>query len=217
MTVPTWWSDFSEPNVCLGENITTDDTGQPRLQPFASPRLVVDLRAMSAGDGALLPTIALPGKLMIDAEASWRNDTSLDQTVLIRVTRAYRAWLTSNPNAIQFRDRWTYAVDSEPSIPYTTSIFNSQTGTATDIGTNSVATPEPGLQWRWADANSMDEWVSRPLAPGEEFNVHYRCYVWTPPPWSDNANKDDPQHEAYAQWARIQLLIFGQQGNVVVG
>lgn len=216
MTVPSWWNDFTEPNVCLGENLTTDDAGQLRLEPWALPRLVADVRALSAGDGKLYPTIALPGKLLIDSTVSWRNDAPIEQTILIRVTRASRWWLTSNPNAIQFRDRWTTAVDAEPSLPVTSGIYNSQVGSAVDIGTNSVAEPEPGLQWRWADANSSDDWFG-PLAPGSELRVHYRCYVWTPPPWSDNANKGDPQHEAWAQWTRVQIVALGQQGSRVVG
>jgi hypothetical protein len=47
--------------------------------------------------------------------------------------------------------------------------------------------------------------------------MHYRCYVWTPPPWSDNANKNSPKHEAAARWARIQMIAFPQQGRLVTG
>jgi hypothetical protein len=41
--------------------------------------------------------------------------------------------------------------------------------------------------------------------------------VWTPPPWSSNANKNAPEHQAAANYTRIQLLAFPQQGDVVVG
>ncbi|MFA5707943.1 hypothetical protein [Mycolicibacterium sp.] len=210
--------EFTEPNVCISENLTTDDAGQLRMQPWAVVRNVVDVRALSGGDGPIVaPLTALPGKLLIDRKASWKNTTPLPQRVLVRVTRGPRYWLTSNPNAIQFRDRWSLAVDRPAAIPVTTGIYNSQCGSAIDLGTNSVAEPHPGRQWRWSDINSSDEWVPQPVEPGSTLNLWYRCYVWTPPPWSNNANKNQPQHEARANWARIQMMAFPQQGNLVVG
>lgn len=211
--------DFTEPNVCVDEHLTTDDAGLLRLQPWAVPLPVADVRALSGADGVLFPEIALPGKLLIDQKLGWVNETPLEMMVVIRVTRASKRWIVSNPNAIQFRDRWTYTIGTRnvtPTIPITTDIFNSQVGSAIDCGTNSVAEPEPGRQWVWAPANCVDEWVG-PVQPGEKINVWYRCYVWTPPPWSDNANKNSPMHEAYASWARITLLRFPSQGKLVAG
>ncbi|EHI13134.1 hypothetical protein KEK_08132 [Mycolicibacterium thermoresistibile ATCC 19527] len=209
--------EYTEPNVCIDENLTTDDAGQLRLQPWAVPRLVADVRANSGGDGRVYPATTLPGKLLIDGRVAWRNDTPIDQRILIRITRGPRSWITSNPNAIQFRDRWTFAVDAEPAEPITTGIYNGHTGSAIDFGTNSVAEPQPGVEWMWTDTNSSDEWVPYPIEPGQHFRLRYRCYVWTPPPWSDNANKNQPRHEAHARWARLQLIAFGQQENVVTG
>lgn len=211
--------DYVEPNVCVDENLTTDAGGQLRIRNWAFPRLVADVRAISGGDGKLFPELTLPGKLMINQKVKWRNETPLESMVLIRVTRGTKSWITSNPNAIQFRDRWTYVIDPddiEPSIPVTTGIYNSQVGSALDVGTNSVAEPNPGKQWCWTDVNSSDEWVG-PVMPGDTMNLWYRCYVWTPPPFSDNANKNAPQHVANANWARIQLIAFPTQGNLVSG
>ena len=207
---------FVEPNVCLGENIVTDDAGQLWAQPFSVPRLVRDVRALSGGDGPMLPRIALPGKLMIEQRVEWRNDAPLEQQVMVRVIRGPRSLITSNPNALQFRDRWTWAVDAEPQPPITT-LINGQFGAAIDIGTNSVAEPQPGRLWMWADVNAVDEWIPRPLRPGQTIRVWYRCYAWTPPPWSDNANANAPQHEARANWARVQLWAYPAQGTVVTG
>jgi hypothetical protein len=217
MTAPDWIVDFTEPNVCLGENLTNDDAGNLLLAPWSVPRLVADVKGSSGGDGALVaPLTTLPGKLLIDIRAQWRNDAPLDQEVTIRVTRGSKAWVTSNPNAVQFRDRWSYGIGSEPAEPVTSGLFNSQCGSAVDFGTNSVAEPNPGVQWMWHPCNMMDEWVG-PLAPGEILKVWYRCYVWTPPPFSDNANKNDPKHAALAGWARVSLLAQPQQGTVVAG
>ena len=212
------YTEFTEPNVCIDENLTTDDAGQLRLQRWAVPRPVADVRVQSGADGRLLRSeVALPGKLLISRKINWLNDTPLEQPVLIRVTRASRSILTSNPNAIQIRDRWTYAIDVEPDEPVTTSIYNGQFGGAVDLGSNSVAEPEPGLLWLWADTNTSDEWVQPMLAPSQRVTVWYQCYVWTPPPWSNNANKNSPEHEAYANWVRLQLIAHPQQGTVVVG
>lgn len=211
-------TEFTEPNVCIGENLTTDDAGQLRLQPWAVPRLVADVRAMAAdGDRKVYPNITQPGKLLIDQKLYWRNDTPLPATVLIRITRGPRYWLTSNPNAIQFKDNWTYARDAEPSVPLTTSIAGGLSGSAIDLGTNSVAEPNPGRQWMWTDINTHDEWVPYDIEPNQQFAVWYRCYLWTPPPWSNNANKNSPKHEAAANWARLSLMAFPQQGSVVTG
>lgn len=211
--------DFVEPNVCVDENLTTDDAGGLILQPWSYPRLVKDVRGTSGADGKLFPELSLPGKLLIDQKVKWHNDTPLETMVLIRVTRGPKSWITSNPNAIQFRDRWTWAYDPDdtlPSVPVTTGIFNSQVGSALDVGTNSVAEPNPGKQWVWTDTNCSDEWIG-PVQPQDFVNVWYRCYVWTPPPFSDNANKNSPQHVANANWARIQLIAFPSQGNLVAG
>lgn len=211
--------DFVEPNVCIDQNLTTDDAGLLRIQPWAVPRVVADVRALSGADGKVYPEQALPGKLLINQRLGWRNETPLESMVLIRVIRASKRWIVSNPNAIQFRDRWTWTIDPDdttPSVPVTTGIYNSQVGSAMDVGTNSVAEPNPGKQWVWTDANCADEWVG-PVLPGDKLNVWYRAYVWTPPPWSDNANKNSPKHEAYAGWTRIQLVSFPQQGTLVSG
>ena len=128
--------DFTEPNVCIGENLTTDSAGLLHMQPFAVPRPVRDVKALANdGDGKVFVTTKLPGKLLINQRLDWRNDTPLEQDILIRIIRGPREQVVSNPNAIQFRDRWSYAVDGTPSVPVTSGYFNSQSGTAFDLGT----------------------------------------------------------------------------------
>ena len=98
---------WTGPSVCLDEHIGVDEAGLLRLQPWSVPRLVWDTQTPSIVDGQLKATIALPGKLMIETDApTWVNDSPVDQMVLIRVIRCWKSWLVSNPNAIQFRDRW---------------------------------------------------------------------------------------------------------------
>lgn len=209
--------EYTEPNVCIGENLTTGPGGNLLLEPWSIPRPVADARALSSGDGALGSVQSLPGLLRLDLRLSWRNDAPLPQGIKILMVRATRSIITSNPNAVQFRDRWTWAIDGEPSTPVTTSIFNGRLGAAWDGQTNTVSEPNPGKLWTWDDVNSAEEWVPRELEPGQQINVWYRCYVHTPPPWSDNANRNSPQHDARAHWVRGMLWAYPVQGTVVTG
>jgi hypothetical protein len=210
-------TEFVEPNICLDENLQLDANSQLLAERWSVPRLVVDVKARSGNDGTLTAEQALPGKLLIDQRFGWRNDSPLECMAVITVTRASKSWILSNPNAIQFRDRWTTIIapdDKAPEVPVTTSIYNSQVGSAIDVGTNSVAEPSPGKQWVWASANCAQEIVG-PIPPGEKLNGWYRQYVWTPPPWSNNANKNNPEHKAYGGWVRIQVMVLPQPGTLV--
>lgn len=201
--------------ICVDENLVID-SGNLQLQPWAAPRLVVDVIAASVSDGVVTEDTAMPGTLLIDQQVQWTNDTPLPQPLLMRVTRASKDWITSNPNAVQFRDLWTFAVDRPPQPPVTTGSLNSQCGSAVDLATNTVAEPNAGVLWRWSDICTTDEWL-QPLAPGVTFSMWYRMYRWTPPPWSDNANLNNPIHAGSGHWARIQLIAYPQQGSVVTG
>ncbi|ADX31953.1 hypothetical protein TPA2_gp39 [Tsukamurella phage TPA2] len=202
--------------VCIDENLDIGGGGALKLRPWSVPRLVVDEIALSGGDGPVYALTSLPGRLLIDKAVTWTNDSPLPQVVLVRITRGSREWLTSNPNALQLRDRWSYAYDKAPERPVTTGQYNSQVGSAIDTGTNTVSEPNYGRHWCSMDAHSSDEWL-RPVLPGETVNLWYQAWLWTPPPWSDNANKTNPQHNFKAGYTRIQLIAFPQQGTVVAG
>ncbi|AEJ94641.1 hypothetical protein FDI63_gp032 [Mycobacterium phage ChrisnMich] len=215
---------MTTPSVCVSEHLVVGADGKLRLAPWSVPRLVADEIAHSGADTTkLLETSTLPGRLLIDKPGvMWTNLTPVDHMVRIMVTRRWKRWITSNPNAVQFRDRWSTAItpkgsaDVLPAEPVVSGIFNSQCGSAGDLGSNTVAEPVPGKFWAWWGTNTSEEWIG-PVAPEETLRVHYRSYVWTPPPFSDNANKNAPAHEAEAGYARIQLMAFPQQGKVVTG
>lgn len=217
---------MTTPSVCVAENLVVGDDGKLRLAPWSVPRNVVDILARSGADTTkLLETSTLPGRLLIDVPPEtvvWTNTTPVDHMVRIVVTRRWKRWITSNPNAVQFRDRWSTAVTPAgndavmPAVPVVSGIFNSQCGSASDLGSNTVAEPVPGKFWGWWGTNASEEWIE-PVAPGDTLRVAYRCYVWTPPPFSDNANKNAPAHEAEAGYTRIQLMAFPKQGKLVTG
>lgn len=204
-------------NVCVAENLLVTKGGELQLAPWSVPRLVQDVMATSGGDGDIGATTYPPGKKLMDQRLEWKNDTPVTHTILIRCVRRYKRWIVSNPNALQFRDRWSWSVNGEPEEPSTVGTYNSQCGSAEDVGTDSVAQPNPGKFWHWWGSNTSDEWVWLPVKPGDTIKVWYQMYVWTPPPFSDNANKNKPQHVAEAGWSRIQMIAFPQQGELVRG
>lgn len=204
--------------ICLGENLTSDAaTGMLQMAKWSVPRLVHDESILSTGDGSVVETTSSPGKMLMDHSASWLNDSPVGHTMLIRVVRHWKKVVTSNPNALQFRDRWSWQINAPAVDPLTSGILNGQSGLAGDLGTDTVAEPLPGVFTAWLGSNCVDEWVGLTLNPDDVFNLRYRMYIWTPPPWSDNANKNAPTHSAEAGWSRVQLWVFPQQGPTVQG
>lgn len=209
--------DWIEPRTCVDENLTVDDNGQLCFRRWAVPELVRDVKVRApSGNVAKFPQQIMPGFLLVNQQIGWVNEAPLEREVLITVYRSWKEWVASNPNVIQFRDRWAWSIDRTPAEPITTGILNGQTGGGIDLGTNSVAEPMPGRQWVWMAANTSDEIVG-PVPPGHKLNVWYRMYVWSPPPWSDNANKNDPQHSAKANFVRLSLTALPNQGSLVSG
>lgn len=209
--------DWVTTNVCVDENLGVNQDGQLHLQPWSVPHPVIDEICRSTSDGPVQSEIVLPGRLLLNLQAAWRNDTTLPQALMVELTRGPRAWIVSNPNAIEFRDRYTTAVDAEPDIPIVTTTFNSRCGSVIDLDVNSVSEPKPGRQWMWTGVTTVTDFIPTLLQPGETFRLHYRCYVWTPEPWSDNANKNSPHHWAGAGWSRLQVSRLPQQGRLVTG
>lgn len=213
-------------SVCLGENMAVDDDGRLKMAPWSVPRNLVDEIIRSGADTAAMPeTITLPGRLLMDKQVMWFNDTPVDHTIRVEVTRRWKRWVVSNPNSIEFRDRWTNAISPTgtavadivtPEIPVVTGILNSQCGSGEDTGTNTVAEPNPGVFYHWSGTNVSEEWLG-PIKPGETLSMWYRMYVWTPPPFSNNANKNSPVHQVEAGWTRFALMGFPDQGELVTG
>lgn len=209
-------------SICVSENLIVGDDGLLRLAPWSQPQHVVDEIARSGADGKLMETQSLPGKLLITKQVQWTNDTPVAHQVCIRITRRHRFWITSNPNAVQFRDRWATAITPKgssfvtPADPLTSGIYNGQVGSAEDTGTNTVAEPNPGKYYHWWGTTSADEW-SDPVEPGDTLALWYKMFVWTPPPFSDNANKNNPVHFAEAGYSRIEMIAHPDQGKLVAG
>lgn len=203
--------------VCVSRNFEFPG-GELTAQPWSVPRHVFDTTFNSTGDGAFGQQTTLPGKLMIDSGIqTWNNTSPLDAMVLLRVYRAYRDYVVSNPNVVQIRDRFTTSIGTDdPRVPDTSNQYQGATGGGVDFSSNTVTQPLAGKLWMWEDANISEDWAG-PVAPGTTFKFWYRCYLWTPPPWSNNANENNPEHSARVRSARIQLLAFPTPDQAISG
>lgn len=200
--------------VCTDRNIDIT-AGVAGIEPWSVPRIVVDTVTASTGDGALTQQTTLPGKLMIDASHSWVSDSPLNTMMLVRITRGRRYIRTSNPNYVQVRDRYTTGIDEPAAIPDVSNTFQAAFGGGVDRGTNPIGTPYFGKHDYWADPSVTEDWLG-PVPPGSTFNIRYRCYVWTPPPWSNNASNNLPEHAATVNNVRVQLFAFPTQDTEVI-
>jgi hypothetical protein len=183
------------------------------LEKWAVPRIVVDNFTSSIGDGSFGNTPTLPGRLMVDAIESWTNDAPIPAMVLLRVQRPYVNWMVSNPNYVQLRDQWNVNIApvlTLPAPPDPSTVLKSQVGGSIDMGTNNTGQPLRGAFWQWRDAHITEEMVG-PVPPGQTITVWYRRYLWTPPPWSDNANAGAPLHACYARGVRLVMLALPAQ------
>lgn len=202
--------------TCVTRN-TGISGGELTVAPWATPRHVYDQTFPSLGDGTFTEQTSLPGKLMADSTIqSWTNTGPLEAMVLLRLQRGYRDYVVSNPNAVQIRDRYTTRIGpGDPQVPDTSYQYQGATGGAIDFSSNTNTQPETGRIWMWEEASISEAWYG-PVAPGETFKFWYRCYLWTPPPWSDNANDNVPEHSARIHDTRIQLMAFPTQDRAVV-
>lgn len=203
--------------VCVSQNMGIG-SNQLSVNPWSTVRHVYDTTHNSIGDGSFGQQTTLPGKLMIDSGIiTWTNPSPLDAMVLLRLQRAYRNWEISNPNAVQIRDRYTYAIGgADPRLPETSSVYLGQSGGAMDAGAQFNGTPYIGVYWEWEDPTLSEDWLG-PVPPGEDLKVWYRCYLWTPPPWSNNANNNSPLYDANVRSTRIQLISYPTQDGDQVG
>lgn len=203
--------------VCVSRNLDIS-TGELGVQPWSVPRHVYDQSFASVGNGPFTAQTNLPGKLMIDSGVqTWTNTSPLPAQILLRVQRGSRYFTVSAPNLVQIRDRWTTSIGSAgPRTPDVSNQYQGASGGGVDMSTRTTTLPWAGLAWVWDDAMITEDWFG-PIPPGEDFKFWYRCTLWTPPPWSNNANGGVPLHECELDPVRIQLMAFPVQDEAVMG
>lgn len=197
------------PKVCVSRNLKiTGGDATLGLEKWSVPRMVAQVSATSTGDGAIAnPGLtSQPGRQMLNATISWTSDSPLPSLMRLQVIRRYRTIITSNPNAVQIWDSWNHKVDGTPAVPDSYAVVNSLSTLSLDIGTDNVSQPWRGLVYQDYPATSSEEWYELPA--GSALAVHYRAYVWTPPPWSNNASANSPVHEAYSRGVKLRLWAF---------
>lgn len=202
------------PQVCTSRNLAIT-AGQLGLEKWSVPRMVAQTSATSTGDGAItgsgLPT--QPGRLMIDTGLTWMSDSPLPSMMRLQVIRSYRTIVTSNPNAVQIWDSWRIGIGQPAATPDSYGLVNSLCTLGIDHGTNSSALPNYARVHQDYPATATEEWIELPA--GVEIDINYRCYVWTPPPWSNNASANSPLHEAYSRGVNLRLWAFPMPDGAV--
>ncbi|MDE1675131.1 DUF7172 family protein [Nocardia gipuzkoensis] len=202
------------PEVCVSRNLKITGA-QLGIEKWSVPRMVAQVSATSTGDGAItgsgFPTA--PGKLMISTSIAWVSDSPLAARMRLQVIRQYRTIITSNPNAIQIWDSWNWAVNKIPITPDSYAAVNSLNTCGMDLGTDNVALPYYGRLHQDYPVTASEEWIDLPA--GDTLNVLYRCYVWTPPPWSNNASANSPLHEAHSRGVKLRLWAFPTMDEAV--
>ncbi|MGW5514240.1 DUF7172 family protein [Nocardia africana] len=193
--------------VCVDRNLAIT-AGVLGINKWSAPRMVAQVSAPSTGDGAITGNglTAQPGRLMIDTSISWVSDSPLPSMVKLEVIRAYRTIICSNPNVIQIWDSWTTAVDGAARTPDNYGAANGITTFGFDAGTDNASQPVKGLIYQDYPQSATEDWIEVPA--GSTLNVNYRCYVWTPPPWSNNANANSPTHEADVRGVKLRLWAY---------
>ena len=208
------------PQVCVDRNLkTSGGDATLGLQRWSAPRPVAEMSATSTGDGAISSSglTSQPGRLMVDATVSWTSDSPLSSRVRLQVIRPYRTLISSNPNALQIWEAWNSRIGSTlpvvPTVPNSYAAVNSLCTLAFDAGTNSSALPYRGYCYQDYPHSMVEDWYEVPA--GDTLAIHYRAYVWTPPPWSNNASANAPIHEAYARGVKLRLWAFPTQDEAV--
>ena len=195
------------PQVCASQNLSITG-GALGLKPWAVPRMVAQVTANSVADGSISSTglTSQPGRLLIDTSLTYVSDSPLPLMMRLIVLRGYRSIVTSNPNAIQIWDSWNYAINATARTPDSYNLVNSLCTLGVDVGTNTTAQPYAGVISQDYPSTASEEWYTLPA--GATLNIKYRCYVWTPPPWSNNANANSPSHSASARSVMLRLWSF---------
>nr|WP_280505821.1 hypothetical protein [Nocardia farcinica] len=177
--------------------------------------MVAQASAASTDDGSIGTSgISTPtGRPLVNTGLTWMSDSPLPLMMRLQVIRSYRTIVTSNPNAVEIWDSWRIGVGQPAADPTSYGLVNSICRLAIDHGTNSSALPNYARVHQDYPATASEEWVELPA--GEEIDINYRCFVWTPPPWSNNASANSPLHEVYARGVKLRLWAFPMADETV--
>jgi hypothetical protein len=202
------------PEVCVSRNLDTT-VAALAVEPWSAPRMVQQVTGTSGADGTIASTglTGQPGRLLINTTIGWTSDSPLPMLMRLIVARSYRSIVCSSPNAVQIWDAWTYGINTTPRDPDNYSLVNSLCTLGVDVGTDEVALPWAGLISQDYPATASEGWYTLPA--GATLNIKYRCYVWTPPPWSNNANAGTPTHSASVRSTVLRLWAFPSEDEDV--
>lgn len=132
---------------------------------------------------------SLPGEPLWDHEIVAVNDAPSARLAVFRLQRPYSTMFeVPQPNAMQMRDGWAYRVGPGVTAPPVSVVedYNGAWTASADSGTFSDGTTRKGRLIRYFPGSMVDVQVHVPA--GETVALRWAGWVWTPPPWSNNAD-----------------------------
>lgn len=139
-----------------------------------------------------IPT--LPGIELWDMVEVAVNEAHVNRLAVFRLQRPIITLIVPQPNAMQVRDRWEVRVAPRGGVPdipgalemSTAQVYNGAWTASADSGTFSNGTTRKGRMYRHFPGPMVDVQVTVP--PDHTAAIRWMGYVWTPPPWSNNAD-----------------------------
>lgn len=175
-------------DVCVSEDFTVDGAGQLSIAAHTRMSHVSTLSAAPVSRRKTWSEIALPGDRMWFLQSQVVNTSPVDRPVMFRLNRPYVFLSPAQPNAIQLRDKWETEVGASPIAPAVdvTESYNGVWTASVDSGPPG-GSPQRGRTFPYWPGVMVAETVMVPA--GESAVLSWAGYVWTPPPWSNNANE----------------------------
>lgn len=137
---------------------------------------------------------SLPGEALWDHTVIGTNTAGVARLAVFRLQRPYSTMLeVPQPNAMQMRDAWAYRVGPNVTAPNVSVVedYNGAWTASADSGTFSDGTTRKGRLYLYFPGSMVDVQVRVPA--GEQVALRWRGYIWTPPPWSNNADNGNGQ------------------------
>lgn len=183
--------------ICVDEYFTSDLSGLS-LGESAVGRSVTASRFESAADGELKRSSE--PVTMIEGTVSWRNNTGVDQYVVLLLHFAPRKTVTSNPNAVSISDSWGYDVGSSPRVDAPDHLLGD---VFARYRLNDWSDAGFAYGTRFYDFPDRQLWPHIGVVPaGQAVSAIARTQTAIQDPWREPSAS---YFESYAYWLRMQL------------
>lgn len=178
--------------ICIGPNLGTDSDGALMLSDTAYVTPVWNY--VSTGPGRMTDFgTTLPGQEMESGSHEVTNDADVARPLMVVWSRPPVYLRVAQPNAVQVRMKATVESGSRlppESTPNPSASYDAAFTAGTDVDTDDEGTPVFGHYTRaWPGGCYRTVEI---IDPGDKARFSWSTYVWSPPPWSNNASDNNP-------------------------